>query len=222
MIDNNEVERLGDALHEALLSGRPAEKISTLWPESTIEDAYRIQSHLLARRIAAGDEVIGKKIGLTSRAIQDALGVYQPDFGQITRQMLHQDQDVIDLGRLMQPRAEAELAFILKRDLVGPGITQVDVIRATDYVCPCFEIVDTRFSDWNIRIQDTVADNASCGVFLLGAGGPIRVTSISGWPVSSSKKTARCTQQGSGRRCRGLPPMPWPGSPTRSAGTALR
>lgn len=170
MIDNNEVERLGDALHEALLSGRPAEKISTLWPESTIEDAYRIQSHLLARRIAAGDEVIGKKIGLTSRAIQDALGVYQPDFGQITRQMLHQDQDVIDLGRLMQPRAEAELAFILKRDLVGPGITQVDVIRATDYVCPCFEIVDTRFSDWNIRIQDTVADNASCGVFLLGAG----------------------------------------------------
>lgn len=170
MIDNNRIAALGDALYEAMVSGAPTAKISEIEPESTIEDAYRIQLRMLERRLAAGDTVIGKKIGLTSRAIQDALGVYQPDFGQITRQMLHGNGDVIDLGRLMQPRAEAELAFVLKHDLIGPGITATDVIRATDYVCPCFEIVDTRFPDWKIRIQDTVSDNASCGVFLLGEG----------------------------------------------------
>ncbi len=170
MIEDSRVDALGDALYEAMISGRPIEKISTQEPDSTIDDAYRIQLRLLARRLAAGDEVVGKKIGLTSRAIQDALGVYQPDFGQITRQMMHENGDVIDLGRLMQPRAEAELAFILKRDLIGPGVTATDVIVATDYVSPCFEIVDTRFADWKIRIQDTVADNASCGVFVLGEG----------------------------------------------------
>lgn len=170
MIDESQVAELGDALYEAMVSGRPTTKISEIAPESTITDAYNIQSRMLARRIAAGDEIVGRKIGLTSRAIQDALGVYQPDFGQLTRQMLYQNGDAIDLGRLMQPRAEAELAFVLKHDLRGPGVTVTDVIRATDYVTPCFEIVDTRFSDWKIRIQDTVADNASCGVFLLGEG----------------------------------------------------
>lgn len=170
MLEEARIQTLGDALYEAMTSGVPTAKISDLEPESTIEDAYRIQTRMLARRIGAGDSFIGKKIGLTSKAIQDALGVYQPDFGQLTREMLHQDGEAIDLGKLMQPRAEAELAFILKRDLIGPGIAATDVILATDYVSPCFEIVDTRFSDWRIKIQDTVSDNASCGVFLLGEG----------------------------------------------------
>lgn len=169
MLDSTRLTALGDALFEALQSGQPTAKISALEPDSDIEDAYRIQLRMLERRIAAGDQVIGKKIGLTSRAIQDALGVYQPDFGQLTAQMHYEDGATIDLGTLMQPRLEGELAFRLKEDLIGPGITTTDVIRATEYVTPCFEIVDTRFQDWQIKIQDTVADNASCGVFVLGA-----------------------------------------------------
>ena len=169
MLDQSRTDALGDALYDALISGKPTPKISVLEPDSDIEDAYRIQLRMLDRRLSAGDTVIGKKIGLTSRAIQDALGVYQPDFGQVTDAMLFEDGATIDLGTLMQPRLEGELAFRLKSDLMGPGVTVTDVIRATDYVTPCFEIVDTRFEDWQIRIQDTVADNASCGVFVLGA-----------------------------------------------------
>ena len=78
------------------------------------------------------------------------------------------EADGVDLNQMIQPKAEAELAFVLERDLIGPGITATDVIRATAYVSPCFEIVDSRIQDWKIKIQDTVADNASCGVFLLG------------------------------------------------------
>jgi 2-oxopent-4-enoate/cis-2-oxohex-4-enoate hydratase len=100
--------------------------------------------------------------------VQDMLGVYEPDFGQLTSGMVCTEADGVDLNALIQPKAEAELAFVLERDLVGPGITATDVIRATAYVSPCFEIVDSRIQDWKIKIQDTVADNASCGVFLLG------------------------------------------------------
>lgn len=164
----SDFDRLGDALYDALVTGNPVAKISEARPGSTVEDAYRIQQRIVARRLAAGDSIVGKKIGLTSRAIQQALGVFQPDFGQLTRAMMRTDGETIDLGELMQPRAEAELAFVMKDDLIGPGITATDVLRATDYVAACFEIVDTRFQDWKIRIEDTVADNASCGLFLLG------------------------------------------------------
>lgn len=168
MLDQSRIDELGDMLFDAQRTRRPMEKIAALEPTSTLEDAYRIQSRMIARRVADGETIIGKKIGLTSKAIQDALGVYQPDFGQLTDAMLFKDGDTIDLSRLMHPRAEGELAFVLKEDLVGPGITATDVLRATDYVVPCFEVVDTRFPDWKIAIQDTVADNASCGVFVLG------------------------------------------------------
>lgn len=167
-MDQTRIEALGDMLFEAYSTRSPMEKISSLEPDSTIEDAYRIQTRLMARRVAQGETVIGKKIGLTSKPIQDALGVYQPDFGILTDAMLYQNNAEIDLGTLMQPRAEGELAFVLKEDLIGPGVTALDVLRATDYVTPCFEVVDTRFQDWQIAIQDTVADNASCGAFVLG------------------------------------------------------
>ncbi|HZJ81070.1 MAG TPA: 2-oxopent-4-enoate hydratase [Guyparkeria sp.] len=137
-------------------------------PDITIEDAYRIQEALVARRLAAGETVVGKKIGATSRPVQEMLGVYQPDFGILLSGMVYQEGDTIDLSQMIQPKAEAELAFVLKEDLKGPGITAMDVIRATDYVLPCFEIVDSRITDWKLKIQDTVADNASCGVYVLG------------------------------------------------------
>lgn len=168
---NEVLHRLhGEALYQALIGGRTLEPLTTRWPEITLDDAYRVSLYAMERRVAAGDVVVGKKIGVTSEAVQHMLDVHQPDFGFITRDMAFEDGAQISLSanRLIQPRAEGEIAFRLRHDLQGPGVTEQDVLDATEYVMPCFEIVDSRIHDWKIRIQDTVADNASCGVFVLG------------------------------------------------------
>lgn len=167
-MDTHKIEQYGDELYEAWLARRTVPPLSEREPEITLDDAYRIQLRMVGRRVQAGESIVGKKIGVTSKPVQDYLGVFQPDFGQLTSGMLHREGESIDLGQLIQPKAEAELAFVLKEDLIGPGITAMDVIRATDYVAPCFEIVDSRITDWKIKIQDTVADNASCGVYVIG------------------------------------------------------
>lgn len=167
-MDDSKIKQYGDELYLAWCEKRPVAPLREREPEITIGDAYRIQERFVARRLEAGEKIIGKKIGATSKPVQDFLGVYQPDFGMLLSGMVFNEGDSIDLGTLIQPKAEAELAFVLKEDLQGPGITAMDVIRATDYVLPCFEIVDSRITDWNIKIQDTVADNASCGVYVLG------------------------------------------------------
>ena len=171
------IEQYGDELYQAFVSRRVIAPLLSREPQIRIEDAYRIQERFIARRLAAGETIVGKKIGATSKPVQDFLGVYQPDFGVLTSGMVFADGDTLDLGQMIQPKAEAELAFVLKHDLKGPGITAMDVIRATDYVVPCFEVVDSRIRDWQIKIQDTVADNASCGVFVLGTtrGDPRRL-----------------------------------------------
>lgn len=168
-MDDSKILAYGDELYEAFKSRTRIPHFVPREPGITIEDAYRIQQRYVARRLQAGETVVGKKIGVTSKPVQEFLGVYQPDFGILTSGMVYREGETMDLGQLIQPKAEAELAFVLKEDLNGPGITAMDVIRATEYVSPCFEIVDSRFSDWNIKIQDTVADNASCGVYVIGA-----------------------------------------------------
>jgi len=167
-MDDTKIKKYGDEIYEAWLSRSTVQPLLAREPEITIDDAYAIQLRFIERRVQAGETIIGKKIGVTSKPVQDFLGVYQPDFGQLTSGMVYQEGENIDLSKLIQPKAEAELAFVLKEDLIGPGITAMDVIRATDYVAPCFEIVDSRITDWKIKIQDTVADNASCGVFVIG------------------------------------------------------
>jgi 2-oxopent-4-enoate/cis-2-oxohex-4-enoate hydratase len=162
------IQACGDALYDAWRERRTLTPLREQHPDITVADGYAIQSRYVARRLQAGERVVGKKIGVTSKPVQDLLGVYEPDFGQLTSDMVCTEADGVDLSTLIQPKAEAELAFVLERDLVGPGITATDVLRATAYVTPCFEIVDSRIRDWKIKIQDTVADNASCGVFLLG------------------------------------------------------
>jgi len=112
---------------------------------------------------------VGKKIGVTSKPVQDMLGVFQPDFGFLTDTMEFPDGAEIPIaGHLIQPRAEGEIAFRLSKDLQGPGVTEQDVLDATATIMPCFEIVDSRIDDWKIKIQDTVADNASCGAYVFG------------------------------------------------------
>ena len=167
-MDRTAIEHCGDALFGAWRERSVLTPLRERFPDISVADAYAIQLHMVDRRVQAGETVIGKKIGVTSKFVQDMLGVFEPDFGQLTSGMLCTEAEGVDLNHLIQPKAEAELAFVLERDLVGPGITATDVIRATAYVSPCFEIVDSRIRDWNIQIQDTVADNASCGVFLLG------------------------------------------------------
>jgi 2-oxopent-4-enoate/cis-2-oxohex-4-enoate hydratase len=117
-----------------------------------------------------GEKIVGKKIGVTSAPVQEMLGVFQPDFGFLTDAMEYPDGAAIPVaGNLIAPRAEGEIAFRLKKDLQGPGVTEQDVLDATETIMPCFEIVDSRIRDWKIKIQDTVADNASCGVYTLGS-----------------------------------------------------
>lgn len=158
----------GDELFDAYRSGTTVAPLRDRYAGIDIVDAYRIQEHFIARRMAIGETVVGKKIGVTSKAVQQMIGVFEPDFGILTSVMAYQDGANIDLDRLIQPKIEAEIAFVLKRDLAGPGVTAMDVLQATDYVCACFEVVDSRIDNWDIRIQDTVADNASCGVYVLG------------------------------------------------------
>lgn len=162
-------QQLAERLYQALRNGETIEPLTTT-VALDIDDAYHISLAMLERRQADGEQVVGKKIGVTSKAVQEMLGVHQPDFGFLTDRMQFDDNACVSLSRanLIQPRAEGEIAFILKRDLMGPGVTQEQVLEATEAVMACFEIVDSRIHDWKIAIQDTIADNASCGVFVLG------------------------------------------------------
>lgn len=164
----NLIEQLGDELYGALTACQVLEPLSSRHPEITIEDAYAIQQRLIARRLDAGERIVGKKIGVTSQAVMNMLGVFQPDFGILLDGMVYNEGQPIEARTLIQPKAEGEIAFVLKHDLMGPGVSAADVIAATQGVMACFEIVDSRIRDWKIKIQDTVADNASCGVFVLG------------------------------------------------------
>ena len=162
------IEQLGDELYQALTQRQMLEPLTNRHPDITIEDAYAIQQKMLARRLAAGEKVVGKKIGVTSQAVMNMLGVFQPDFGWLTDGMVFNEGESVPANTLIQPKAEGEIAFLLKKTLQGPGVTAADVLAATEGVMACFEIVDSRIRDWKIKIQDTVADNASCGVLVLG------------------------------------------------------
>ncbi len=162
------IDQLGDELYEALKATRTLAPLTNRHADITIDDAYAIQQRMMKRRLDAGEKVIGKKIGVTSKAVMNLLGVFQPDFGWLTDAMVYNEGEAIEANTLIQPKAEGEIAFVLKKTLKGPGISAADVLAATEGVMACFEIVDSRIQDWKIKIQDTVADNASCGVFVLG------------------------------------------------------
>ena len=167
-MDQQQITQLGDELYEALTAGKTVSPLTSRGFDITIEDAYHIQQRTLARRIEKGEKVVGKKIGVTSKAVMNMLGVNQPDFGYLLDGMVYNEGESIPMDTLIQPKAEGEIAFLMNKDLMGPGLTAADILAATEGVMACFEIVDSRIQDWKIKIQDTVADNASCGVFVLG------------------------------------------------------
>ncbi len=158
------------------------EKVTTISPltekeeQLSLKEAYQIQLHQVDKRIEDGETIVGKKIGLTSDAMQEMLGVDEPDYGHLFDTMVIPEEEAIKLNTLIQPKCEAELAFVLADDLKGPGVTVADVLGATKGVIPAFEIIDSRIKDWRLKIQDTIADNASSGLLVLGS----RLNSIEG------------------------------------------
>jgi 2-keto-4-pentenoate hydratase len=161
-------QALADELWEADRTAKPVAPLTGRHPELGIEDAYAIQSINIERRVAAGQRIIGRKVGLTSRPMQELLGVDEPDFGVLTDEMLVEDGDLIPLSRLVQPRVEAELAFVMARDQAGPGVSSATALDAIAGALPAVEVVDSRVADWKITLVDTVADNASSGLVVLG------------------------------------------------------
>ncbi|MCO5064599.1 MAG: 2-keto-4-pentenoate hydratase [Rhizobiaceae bacterium] len=157
-----------DRLAAAVRDGVPCEPVRDLIDLADVAAAYAVQERLTEARLASGRRIVGRKIGLTAQAIQKQLGVDQPDYG-----MLFDDMDVpsgsdIPFGAVLQPRCEAEVAFVMGDDLDDERLTTADIIRATDFVLASIEIVGSRIAGWNIRIADTIADNASSGMFALG------------------------------------------------------
>jgi 2-keto-4-pentenoate hydratase len=171
------LKELADELWQAEHTGVPVEPLTKRHPGLEIEDAYAIQSLNIDRHVAQGARVCGRKVGLTSRPMQELLGVDEPDYGVLLDRMVVEDGDEIAMGRLLQPRIEAELAFVMAQDLVGPGVTAARALTAIAGALPAVEIVDSRVANWQIKLVDTVADNASSGLIVVG-GNLRKVTDI--------------------------------------------
>ena len=158
-------------------NGNAVKPLTELYPDILMREAYMIQLKTIERKVEAGASIVGKKIGLTSLAMQKLLGVDQPDYGHLLSSMEVENGGKISLSRVIQPKVEAEIAFKLKHDLVGPKVTAMDVLLAAEYIQPALEIVDSRIEDWHIKLQDTIADNASSGLYVLG-GQPMSVDKV--------------------------------------------
>lgn len=163
------IQRCAAALREAEETVKPIAPLKAAYPQLTQEAAYQIQLANVQLRTAAGARIIGKKVGLTSRAMQQFLGVSEPDFGHLLDDMLFDQDTPVQVGRLLQPKVESEIAFVMGETLTGPGVTIADVLRTTAAVVPAFEIIASRISEWKIKIEDTIADNGSSAGLVLGS-----------------------------------------------------
>jgi 2-keto-4-pentenoate hydratase len=162
------LHQLADRLYEAQSSRQPIDSLAKSNPGLTEENAYEIQMSNVGRGLKEGGRIVGYKIGLTSREAQKQFQVFKPDYGHLFNSMAVLEEEEIAVQRLIQPKIEGEIAFILGRDLKGPGITLVDVLRSVEYATVALEIVDSRIRDWKITAVDTIADNGSSALFVLG------------------------------------------------------
>jgi 2-keto-4-pentenoate hydratase len=163
------IEEMAELLLGAYASHEPIEPLTGTYEELTVEDAYEIQLLQVRRWLAAGGQVKGHKVGLTSAAMQRQLGVSQPDYGHLLDGMFWLEHEPIPVSRFLQPRVEPEIAFVLAKPLRGPSVTVVDAIDAVGFVLPALELIDSRIKDWRIGLADTIADNASSGGVVLGS-----------------------------------------------------
>lgn len=198
-------EAAAQLLHTAASSGHSIAPLRDRLAVADQATAYAIQEANTQRGLAAGRRLVGRKIGLTSLAVQAQLGVNQPDFGMLFADMAVGDGEPVALGRLIQPKVEAEVALVIGRDLTHDRHTYADLIRATEYALPAIEIVDSRIENWNIRFVDTVADNASSGLFVLG-GRPVKLADLDLTACAMEMKRGETVvSTGNGRACLGSP-----------------
>lgn len=162
------VATAADRIATAVRRGAPCQPVHDVLEPFGIEAAYAVQDVQTRAALAGGRRAVGRKIGLTSPSVQKQLGVDQPDYGMLFADMAVLDGEEVPAGRLLQPRVEAEVAFVLERGLDRPQLGLTDVIGAVAYALPAIEIVDSRIADWRISLLDTIADNASSGAFVLG------------------------------------------------------
>jgi 2-keto-4-pentenoate hydratase len=172
---NDDLSVAASALRDAARTGSFIAPLRETYPAITAENAYAIQRLNIEERLRQGRRIVGCKIGLTAKAVQAQLGVDQPDFGMLFDDMGYGDGEPVPASVLQQPKIEAEVAFVLGRDITVEQPGHVDVLRAIDYALPALEIVGSRIAGWNIKFVDTVADNASSSAYVLG-GTPVKLS----------------------------------------------
>lgn len=211
-------------LNAAARSGTPCAPVRDLIGADDVAAAYAVQERLTAERLAAGATIVGRKIGLTSPAVQRQLGVDQPDFGVLFDDMRCEQDIPVPLSRLLQPKVEAEIAFVLAEDLIDGPLDEEQVRGAVDYAVAALEVVDSRIAGWDIAFGDTVADNASSGLFVLGTQrrtlDEFEIVSARMWMSIDGK----CVSTGTGAACLGDPllALAWLARTTRDFGQPLR
>jgi len=194
-----------EALHKARSTGNPIARVSDTFGVSGLEQAYAVAEINTQSALAAGRVISGKKVGLTSKAVQQQLGVDRPDYGVLFADMEFRDGDELPMSRLIQPKAEGEVAFVVGRDLTDEHLTWGRFLLGLEYALPALEVVDSAIVDWKITLVDTVADNASCGVYVLGTE-PRRITDIDFLTLGMNlTRNGETVSVGSGAACLGHP-----------------
>lgn len=192
-------------LHQAATSGVACAPVRDLLPAGDLQAAYAAQSYNTDSALAAGRRLVGRKIGLTAVSVQKQLGVDQPDYGMLFADMARGDGEEIKLRDTMQPKVEAEIAFIVGRDLTDEQLTIADLFRAIEYAVPAIEVVGSRIANWDIKITDTIADNASSGLYVLGSR-PVRLTDFDSVLCGMvTEKFGEPVSVGAGIACMGSP-----------------
>ncbi|GFZ77155.1 2-oxo-hept-4-ene-1,7-dioate hydratase [Nesterenkonia alkaliphila] len=173
MLPQDTITAIADELAEAEQTRSTIPLLTARYPEMTIEDSYAVQNEWRRRGIEVGRRPVGRKIGLTSKVMQAATGITEPDYGAIFADMVYENGSVIEHSRFSNVRIEVELAFVLGKDLSGPDVTVFDVMAATDYVIPALEILSSRIEMAGRTIVDTISDNAAMGAMVYG-GNPVK------------------------------------------------
>ncbi len=220
----DQIPVIADRLHEAARSGTPIEPLGQALRAGGLAMAYQVQNFNVGRQVKAGRRIVGRKIGLTSKAVQEQLGVGEPDFGTLLDTMDVSAMEIAPFDSLIQPRIEAEIAIVLGRDLDSPTVSLADAGQAVDCVLPALEIVDSRIKEWRISIFDTIADNASSALFVTGANpvSPKRIDlRLAGMVL---EKNGNQASLGVGAACLGSPyrALTWLARRMAEAGDPLR
>ena len=224
MPDPNLVKTLAARLRDAEASRNPIAPVRGEIAADDVASAYAVQQANVDARVAAGERIVGRKIGLTSLAVQQQLGVDQPDFGALFAGMAYGDGEPMPLSTLIQPKVEAEIALVLERDLTHAKHTFADILRASAYALAAIEVVDSRIRNWDIRFVDTVSDNASSALFVLGSR-PVPLSQIDLAACAMTlTRDGEVLSLGSGAACLGNPlnAAVWLADRMAQLGTPLR